>query len=267
MAYARGSGFVGLTNYLGLNRQAGERMGEQLAQQVEGSTAAARGAVDAASADFAQRSAAGMPGAMPYGLDAAERDAWLSAPPTYTGPKQIGDVADLSAIEAKLATAERQGRLASTDYGRTALMGGTGSQGGRMLDAALAGRGGGVRLDQAAKGYQGLRDYLGLAKTGAAGLAATGEQKAGAMRNDYATELATLRTPNPTTGGYGPSLAEKQRQEQLAAMERQRRGPQIIGTHPGAGSRGGGSKGERVDTSSEYVVIGGKRVRNPNYKG
>jgi hypothetical protein len=266
MAYSsRGSGFVGLTNYLGLNRQAGERMGQQLAQQVESSTNAARGAVDVASADFAQRSAAGMPGAMPYGLDAAERDAWLSSAPVYTGPKQFGDVADLSAIEGQVATAERQGRLASTDYGRAALMGGTGSQGGRMLDAALAGRGGGVRLEQAAKGYQGLRDYLGLAKTNAAGMAATGEQKAVA----YAKELEALRAPNPTTGTPGPSLAEMERQKRERQREAARPEGRVvpIGTHPLDGGGGGGKKGKRVDTSSEYVVIGGKRVRNPNYRG
>lgn len=184
MAYTRGSGFVGLTNYLGLNRQAGERMGEQLAQQVEGSTNAARGAVDAASSDFAQQVQAGTPTYQTGGniYDVAGR----AASTQYGGPTALS-AQTVGGIEQKIADAQRMGQLAGTDSGRAALMGGTGSQGGRMLDAALAGRS--ARLDQAARGYQGLRGYLGLAQSNAAGQVASAQKATEDVRAKYAAEL------------------------------------------------------------------------------
>ncbi len=184
MAYTRGSGFVGLTNYLGLNRQAGERMGEQLAQQVEGSTNAARGAVDAASTDFAKQVQAGTPTYQTGGniYDVAGR----AADTRYGGPTALSTQA-VGGIEQKIAEATRMGQLAGTDSGRVALMGGAGSQGGRMLDAALAGRSG--RLDQAARGYQGLRGYLGLAQDNAKAQGVSGQKAADDVRAKYAAEL------------------------------------------------------------------------------
>lgn len=195
MAYTqRGSGFVGLRDYLNLNRQQGEAMGNTLANRVEQETAAARGAVDAASADFASKVQAGTPvePTMPTGLDSAEQEAWMRNNVTgiqYAGPKDFGAVADTKALASGLDKAATTAQLSTTDAGRGLLLNRNGTVGGRMLDGALAGRGGGERLATAGKGYDKLRDYLGMAQTNANAQVAQGEATAKGQRDKYAAEV------------------------------------------------------------------------------
>lgn len=202
MAYKgpRGSGFVGLQQYLGLNREAGERMGGDFASQVEREGQAAMSGVDAASAAYNNAAGVGItydpnsnvPGAM-ANVDRANRV--LGATPGAFG-------SDALALQA--ANAQRTARMAGSEVGRQTLLrqqygqNAPYSQGASMLDAALAGRGGGQRLDKAAGGFSRLREYLGTAQSTAEGQAADAKKRAGealGQAGAYLTTASPLGTP------------------------------------------------------------------------
>lgn len=211
MAYQRGTGFVGLQQYLSANQEQAQRMGQDLTQQVNAEGGAAQGAIDAASQDFNQQAAAGTPTyeALPEDqnvLGAAQNFvADRVGKATYKGPTSLGGT---DALSKQAAGAQQTAGLASTDAGRATLLA-KGAQGqyglgARTLDAYLAGRGGGEALQQATSKYQGLQDYLGTAKSNAAARGAKGAADAAAVREQY----ASLNLP-----GYGsaPSAPDRQR--------------------------------------------------------
>lgn len=213
MAYTqRGSGFVGLRDYLGLNRQQGEAMGNTLASQVEQEAAAARGAVDAAGATLKRKAEAAVPTyqSMPVGLDSAEEEAFRQARAGvgYTGPRELGDVANVNELQTGLDKARQTGSLAATDAGRSVLLSqrgqGARTQGGRMLDASLAGRGGGERLEAATRGTDALRNYLGLAQTAAQGVTADAAARGAAVQDRYRKESEDLRRIRNQPIHYNP---------------------------------------------------------------
>lgn len=191
MAYQRGTGFVGLQQYLNANQEAAQRMGQGLAQQVNAEGQAVTGAIDAAGQDFNQQAEAGTPTyqAAPYGLETGEDTAYhdtAAANATYKGPTTLGNTENL----AKQANAASQtANLASTDAGRATLLA-KGAQGqyglgARTLDSYLAGRGGGEALQQATSKYAKLQDYLGTAKTQAEARAQQGVADAAAVKGQY----------------------------------------------------------------------------------
>lgn len=258
MAYTnmqRGSGFVGLRDYLGLNRQKGEEMGNRLAGRVEGNASRARGAVDAAQAEALGKVEEGTPKytEVPYGYDAAEADAWRASPigptaPKYTGPKEMGDVVDatrMGELDKGLADAERSARYGATDAGRAVLLGeeygGPTTQGGRMLDASLAGRGAaGERLQAAASGAGKLREYLGLAKTNTANAIASAEGRAKQLADAEAARLGA----RPKSAPPGSTTVNKVQAP-----------PSPIGTHPGSGEPVGqnGKQMTMADGTKKWV--------------
>jgi len=198
----RGSGFVGLQNYLGLNQQAGQRMGNELAQQVEQQGSAARGAIDTAAQDFRQRAGVGQQ----YGAIGSSPDAMRNveqANRVLGGPTQFGDT---SALALQAANAQRTAQMAGSGAGRQVLLakqygqGGNYTTGARMLDSALAGRGGGDRLQNAVGAYSKMREYLGTSQ--AASEAATGDarkraQEALGQAGNYLTTAPPMGTPVP----------------------------------------------------------------------
>lgn len=159
--YQRGSGFVGLRDYLNANPEAGQRMGNELATQVEQQGAAAQGAIDTQRGLIEQQIAAGTPTLNTYGLDTGEVEALRSMPPAYTGPQDMGNV---DALNAQALQAQQAAQLGGTDAGRSVLMQRSGTAaptvGGRSLDAALAGRGAGNRLAAATSRFGELQKYL-----------------------------------------------------------------------------------------------------------
>lgn len=163
MAYQRGSGFVGLQQYLNANRQQGAAMGGAVAGRIEGAQQGVRDEGAGVMAGLQQAVDAGTPQYLePNSVGDAERKA---AATRYTGPEGLTD-AQIAGLNASADKAEETARLGATDAGVATLLqqqygqGYTGV-GGRSLDAALARRGAGERLDAAPKGMAGLRSYLG----------------------------------------------------------------------------------------------------------
>lgn len=197
-SYPRGSGFLGLTNYLGLNQEAGQRMGSVLAQEVSQAGAPVAESIRKASEDFTTKAVRGTPTydegtAMlePGALGEAARQGRI----VYSGPKDLSEVTDVANLEGEAQKAEDFAKQAGSEAGISALYqerhGSKGgySQGASMLDAALTSRGGGATLKNAAKGYAGLLDMLGVAKSGASASVANGKQGASELSEKYKKEF------------------------------------------------------------------------------
>lgn len=203
MPYQRGSGFVGLQQYLGANQEQAQRMGNNLAQQVEQQGQAAQGAIDAQRQQAQQQIAAGTPQYVAPDYSGMSRDeAWdaqhARAAPTYTGPKDMGNV---DALNTQALEAQQQAQLAGTDAGRAVLLqqGAQGPYGlgARTLDAFLAGRGAGARLNAAASRFGDLQKYLGTAQQGVADAATAAQQQAQQVADRYRSEPRVAMPPKP----------------------------------------------------------------------
>lgn len=199
----RGSGFVGLQQYLDANRESAARMGQGLVDQVEQEGGAARGAVDAAVTDAEGKIAAGTPTFNPQATYGLEPDEVAAARPglegaQYTGPSGLEGGDDLA---TKTFSAQQTAELAGTDAGRAVLLAkgrkGPVSQGGGMLDAFLAGRGGGAALDRTVGSYSKLRDYLGTAQKGVATKVEGAKTAAEEVRKKNAVLLGSASTYAP----------------------------------------------------------------------
>jgi hypothetical protein len=198
MAYQKGSGFVGLNQYLGANQQQAQQMGNTVAGRLEGDIAntvsATQSGLDDAVSRVQSQAAAGTPQYVaPTSQDDA--DAKLLAA-RYTGPHGLS-AADVAAARGGMDTATQQGKLGLNDAGVATLLqqqygNGYTGVGGRSLDAALTRRGAGERLDKAgSSGVDKLKAYLGDATTKAI---AAGEQ--GMM--DAANVRGQIAAYNPT---------------------------------------------------------------------
>lgn len=246
MAYTgpRGSGQVLLSDYLKSNKEAGKRMGNALADKVQGGATAYRGAVDKASADFQGRLGS-IPFADPKSMEGMTEDEKLralkeadeferqadarinflqsGAPEGANKGKvydTLDDVADLAALGGMAGKAQDQARLAGTGAGRGTLLRdqyGAGANGGysigsSMLDSALAGAGAGRRLTQVSRGNAKLSDYLDKAKTGASDYAANQLKQAQDAKAKYAAykvanpveQLPTKTLPQPVADAKTP---------------------------------------------------------------
>lgn len=170
-ASKRGTGFIGLQQYLGLNQGAAQRMAEGLTGEVEDAMGAFKGNVDTGVGKFGEQVSAGS--AMGPTEDMLPGQLKALSQRKYTGPQGLGEVADMGALEAEKARVGNMVGALGTNSGRAALLAqkypgqgyGWGSQ---ALDAALVGAGGGATLNQARGGWERLKGYLGKATTGAA---------------------------------------------------------------------------------------------------
>lgn len=187
MPYQRGSGFVGLQQYLGANQEAAQRMGNQIAQGVEQQGQASQNAIDAQRQQAQQQIAAGTPQYEAPNYEGMSQDeAWgaqaarRSTPITYTGPQDMGNV---DALATQAQAAQQQAQLAGTEAGRAVLLSqqnpGQYGLGARTLDSFLVGRGAGARLDNASSRFGDLQRYLSGAQQQVASAAQAGQQQAG----------------------------------------------------------------------------------------
>ena len=200
----RGSGFIGLQQYLNANRGAAQEMGSRVAGQVETAGQAAQAAVDAQQKELEAQIAAGTPTAdtNTWGLEpdevAAKRAAGMGA--TYTGPAGM-EVSE--GLNRQVSEAQRQAQLAGTDAGRSVLLrqgapAGPYTTGQSMLDSFLVGRGAGERLDKAAARFGNLRAYLGSAQKGVAGKVGAAQEEAKRVQGVYgAMPTPTYAAPAP----------------------------------------------------------------------
>jgi len=211
MAYQRGTGFVGLQQYLGANEEQAKKMGQGITDQVNTEGQAAQGAIDTASQAVEAQAAAGTPTYeplpdaqnLPGTADLYNYGKMQQA--TYKGPKALGDVADTTALTKQAAGAQQTAQLAGTDAGRATMLAksaqGSYGLGARSLDAYLAGRGGGQALEQATSKYAKLQDYLGTAEKTATARGERGVADAAAVQEQYRT-APTL----PLTYGGGDRI-------------------------------------------------------------
>lgn len=214
----RGTGFVSLADYLNLNREASQRMGGELVEDVNKRGAEAQGAIQGYGQQFLGKAAAGTPGYNPEGVTTEEEALKRAEASKYTGPEEW-DAAQSRALGTQAADAAQRARMATSDYGRGTLLqqryapssGYTAGAAG--LDAFLAGRGMGGRAAEARGKWGELEGMLSGQqaegqKAVAAGKAAA-EKTAGQYR-DLAKSLH--RTPStqpltkPATQVYNPNV-------------------------------------------------------------
>lgn len=209
MAYQKGSGFVGLQQYLNANQQQAQQMGQQVAGQIDTAYGGVRSEADQMLAGVQGQAAAGAPAYQdPADLATAnERAAGVGT--TYTGPEGLSN-AQNAALEASAKKAVDTAALGGTDVGVATLLqqqrgrGYTGV-GGRSLDAFLARRGAGVELDDASKtGMDGLRAYLGNTREKGIAAAEQGREAAAEVRGRYANDAATRYAPDMDTVKRNP---------------------------------------------------------------
>lgn len=221
MPYQRGSGFVGLQDYLGANREAAAQMGNSLASEVERQGQAAMGAIDQQAAATQQQISAGTPEFNTFGLEPDE-EALLRARVAqgYTGPQDMGNV---DAVSAQARKASETAELAGTDTGRAVLLqrGATGpyNLGARTLDAFLAGRGAGARLDAARGKFGELQKYLGTAQGNVAN--AVNEAKARTLGMQQQAAASTPQYAQP--GAPPPAPPAHPRVKNARDIEEERR--------------------------------------------
>lgn len=174
----RGTGFVNLQTYLGLNQGGAQALGEGLGQQVNQQARDARAAIDAAAMEAQNRALAGIPN--PGG--------------TYGGPNSFGDAADMGALTNQAAQADKAAAAAQTQSGRAELLAqkhGPSTWGASQLDSALAGAGGGAQaMAGGPGGTQRLSAYLGNAATG--------------VNNFISATRGTTNTPQPQPPSVQP---------------------------------------------------------------
>lgn len=145
----RGTGYVNLQQYLGLNQGGAQALGQGLGQQVYQQGRDAQSAIDAAGMEARSQALAGVPN--PGGA--------------YSGPTGFGDTADVGALTNQVAEAQKTARAAQDQSGRAQLLAqkyGPNTWGGSQLDSALAGSGEGAgQIASAADGVGRLSQYLG----------------------------------------------------------------------------------------------------------
>lgn len=222
MAYQRGSGFVGLQQYLNANQQQGAALGNSVASRLEGNIANTSSGVMSELNDAVagvQAAANAVPG---YVEPTSREDADAKARAArYTGPQGLS-AEKVAAARAGISDVEQQGKYGQTDAGVATLLqqqygNGYTGVGGRSLDAALARRGAGERLDNAGKqGVAKLQQYLGTANQQAIEAGQQGLVNAATTRQQYENwqPQQTLGTPqrNPIqTPGTMPDKPGRKR--------------------------------------------------------
>lgn len=206
----RGTGFVGLQQYLGLNQGSAQRMGDTLAGGVEAAGAGVQSDTEAAKGKALEAIAAGsmaMPG---EGTTAAQAKDMSGR--SYTGPVGM-DAATTTDLYGRAANVQRQAQSLGSNTGRAAMLGqkyGQTSWGGGQLDAALAGAGpSGARVSGAAGAYGRLLGQLGGAQS---------------------TVQQAARTASDTTSkaakAYGELVPGLEAKEREVEAERQRQAAQ-----------------------------------------
>jgi hypothetical protein len=185
----RGTGFVNLTDWLGLNKGAAQGMADSLSGDVNHLGQAYNGAEQGAMGTFNNALAANRL-QVPQGQLTAEQAAQVGAE-TYNGPAGL-DGGTVAGLYGKAAAAQNAASVTDSNEGRQALLAkhyGSTTWGGGALDAALAGAGdarGGMSGARGAysrliSNLQGVQDYAAQKATAAKDSFNKGAAKYGAM--------------------------------------------------------------------------------------
>lgn len=188
-----GTGFIGLGQYLGLNRGAAQGMGDALASGVETAGAGVENDSLNALRGFDKQVQAGVqnrPGSA-EGLTAAQAAA--GAEQGYSGPTSL----DFTDFYGRGAEAQNAANALGVNAGRATLLQkqyGPTTWGGSQLDAALAGQGGaGKRLGAAQGAYGKLLSTLQGRDKAAQGMVDTAQKTSQATQDWYAGQVPGLQ--------------------------------------------------------------------------
>ena len=184
----RGTGFVNLQTYLGLNQGGAQALGEGLGQQLGQQSRDARAAIDAAGMEAQNRVLAGIPD--PGGA--------------YGGPNSFGEAADVGMLTNQAAAADKAVAAAQTQSGRAELLAqkyGPGTWGGSQLDSALAGAGGGAQaLAGGPGGAQRLSAYLSSTAQGVNNFISSARGQTNAQQAQGSGPRAPVTSTRPQPG-------------------------------------------------------------------
>ena len=191
----RGSGFTSLKQYLNLNQDSANALGDSLYGDVASTGQRARDAIDTSRSAFGAQVAAGTPAGFDKGVSTAAEAARLAEAAQYQGPDSW-EVSD--ALLGQTQDASARARALGSDAGRAALLsernaGNAGyTPGAAGLDAFLAGRGMGERADTARTQWGRMSDYLGAQQQQAAGAVEKAKADTKKTRDWYSHLAGTL---------------------------------------------------------------------------
>lgn len=204
MAYngPRGTGFVSLADYLNLNREGAQRMGDELAGDVSQRGTASQKAIQDYGTTFNGQVAAGTPVYDATGIKTEDEANKAAEGATYKGPQQW-DAETAKTLGTQAGDAAQRARMAASEYGRGTLLqqryapNGGYSAGAAGLDSFLAGRGMGNRGAEGVSKFGELQSMLTGQQTAGANAAANAAKQAATVKGQYEELARSLHTdPN-----------------------------------------------------------------------
>ena len=248
-----GTGFVSLKRYLELNPEAAQRMGTQLTSDVEKAGQGVQNRIGNALGDFKQKVEEGST-AYTYGTPSTSEEATArAADAVYKGPKALADVADYSALDTAAGDVDTRAQALTSDAGRGTLLAqqygrnGGYTPGASMLDAFLAGRGGGQAMEAAAQKWGGMRKALGLADTEAKSLAQGTAGLAAQTQARYLSDAERLKKAEADAKERARLNAARKTADARAKAPSYRADSQVT-----PGGKGGGTAGRGTLVTDEY---------------
>jgi hypothetical protein len=225
----RGTGFVGLNTYLGLNQGAATRMGGALSDDVEAKGGAYATGLQGATDDFnKQLGSAGDLGVADPNSVTSEQAAELAGR-QWGGPSGL-DTGAVGNLYGMASAAQNAANATGTNAGRQTLLakhyGGANTWGGGALDANLAGAGGGAGGMAKSRGaygkliaslgtaQQGARDSASAAKKAFDESTAAWGSRVPGLQQKERLQNAAKNLPAPgeyEVGEYGPQTEEERK--------------------------------------------------------
>lgn len=219
----RGTGFTSLKQYLELNPESAQRMGDELVGGVNAKGTAAQQGINAAKDTFDAKAAAGTAKYEDGATTSADALARAEGA-TYKGPTSLREVADVDALGKQATEAINRSRALTSDADRAVLLGerygsnGSYTPGAVGLDAFLAGRGAGGRAQEASSRWAGLRGALGLAETGAVARADTARADSATAAEQYRARAGVLAGQEKAATDAARQVAVRERAERMAPI-------------------------------------------------
>lgn len=212
----RGTGFVNLSQWLGLNQGSAKAMGDALADDVEAKGGTFNADLNTANTEFDKKLKDAGEFGIPAGTVTSTQAAELGAR-RWGGPDGF-DADTNNRLYGDATAAQNTANATGTNVGRQTLLqkhyGGQNTWGGGALDAALAGSGGGAGRMAASRGAYGrLVASLPSVQQGA--------------RDKATTAKDTFNQTVSNWAGAVPGLQQKERLERGAQAARQREAVQV----------------------------------------
>lgn len=254
----RGTGFTSLKQYLELNPESAQRMGNELVSDVDAKGAAAEGGISGAFAQFGRDVDGKILRYDPNVGTSAEAAA--RAGTTYAGPREL-DPEVVKKLSGQATEAQNSARALGTDSGRAVLLAdkyaknGGYTPGAAGLDAFLAGRGAGERGHTAGAKWGKLSAFLDTTTKAAQHMGADAAATTATNAARYGTLAGTLKEQESAAAAAAQNAARNARiagtQARRAEIADARGNTTTVnrdGTYAGADNMvSGGPKGRKND--------------------